>query len=70
MRGRPRNIYDMSDFRGLLHADYKDTIKCAYSKDDHQSTSATAAKNNERLSTGGIFVRNSQDPQQPTAADG
>jgi len=29
---RTLNIYDRSDFRGLLHADFSDTIKVAYSK--------------------------------------
>ena len=33
MRHKPKDIYDMADFRGLLHADYKDTIKGAFMKD-------------------------------------
>ena len=37
MRSRPKNLYDMSDFRGLLHADYKETIKCAFTKSKGQS---------------------------------
>ena len=36
MRSRPSNVYDMSDFRGLLHADYKETIKCAFTKNKGQ----------------------------------
>ena len=51
VRSRPKNVYDMQDFRGLLHADYKDTIKCAYSK-EYQSLSSTSRNDKE-----GIFVK-------------
>jgi len=45
MRSRPKNIYDMSDFRGLLHADFKDTIKCAFSKDKGKSLKMNSSDN-------------------------
>ena len=44
---RPQNIYERADFRGLLHADYRDTIKTAFSKNkgggllDSQRASST-----------------------------
>lgn len=60
MRDRPKNIFDASDFRGLLHADYKETIKSAFSKGSLSSTAKEAQE--------GIFV-NSPEPRdiKPTS---
>jgi hypothetical protein len=44
MRSKPKNIYDMADFRGLLHADYKDTIKGAFSKVRNEQESPSEDK--------------------------
>ena len=44
---KPKDIYDRSDFRGLLHADYNETIQsafstnksCKFTLEDNQATS-------------------------------
>lgn len=49
------NVYDRPDFRGLLHADFQDTISSAYPNRKFDSTGKM--KSNLAANTAGVSTR-------------
>jgi len=63
---KPKDIYDRSDFRGLLHADYNETIQGAFftnkspklTLEDKQATSIAKDAKRQSVSTkNSIFMK-------------